>query len=547
MNDAVISLTPPRRVFLKTVGLLGLTTTAQTDTAAGQSDDYSSTTYRFEDELEDWKVVEDSFSRTNEIAFEGSYAVGLNSTSGLIDTIAYLSLSENPQVQQVSFVWKEFFSSRGGGVLIRNSSGNMECFVGSDNPQWVVIGDNSPDGPGRSYVGEGNGYNRWIQTEIKFDWNNSEFSVSFEDIESGNTGSETFQLNEGQDIGQIELHGYQDRRYEPGSEPETESCQMYWDSIEIKSTGSDSLNSISFFSNPLLPAAVGIAVGPIFGYGLYRFISDQNNQYDSSDSSSGATIADPTNSSGSSSHNTTTIDDHQAVAETAIETAVTAKSNNNLGDAADAYNEAIVEYQAAIEALNAGDTNKRAEFKKAIESTRADLEAVKTRREQQRKISETLKPAERSFQEAIVAHIENNQTVARIRFRQARDTFEEAHETITEGEADLLTEPVAVDVQPDQELSSTTISDLPGIPEAAATELAESGSEAVDDLEGAVKSPWTPAAVGELVDNNIIEENIATKLTLLSWWHGDESYEFDTAEAVETRHRQADYGFNQTS
>jgi hypothetical protein len=433
----------------------------------------------------------------------------------------------------------------------------MECFVGSDNPEWVVIGDNSPDGPGRSYVGESNGYDRWIQTEIEFDWNNSEFSVSFEDIESANTGSETFPLNHGQDIGQIELHGYQDNRYEQGSEPETRSCQMYWDSIEIESIGSDSiesestgsgsLNPISFFSNPLLPAAVGIAAGPIFGYGLYRLIRDRNNRADSSDSLSNATTADPTNSSGSSSHDTTTIDDHQAAAEAAIETAVATKSNNNLSDAADAYSKAITEYQAAIEALNAGDANKRAELKEAIDSTRNDLEAIKTRREQQTAISEALKSAERSFQGATVAYIEDDQTVARIRFRQARDTFEEAHETITESEDDLFTEPVAVDVQPDRELSSTVISDLPEIPKDTTTKLAEAGIETVDDLESGDKAPWTPAVVEELVDDETIEEDIATTLTVLSWCHSDESYTFDTAEAVVKREQQADYGFNHTS
>jgi hypothetical protein len=303
----------------------------------------------------------------------------------------------------------------------------------------------------------------------------------------------------------------------------------------------------SFFSNPLYQAAVGIAVGPVFGYGLYRSITDRDNQRDSSDSSIGATTADSTDSSGSSSHNTTTIDDHQAAAETAIETAATTKSNNNLGDAAEAYSEAITEYQAAVEALAAGASEQQKEIEQAIESARADLEAVKTQREQQSEVIEALQPAERSLQEAIVAYIANDQTVARIRFRQARDAFGDAHETIVESEVDLLTVPVAVDVQPDRKPPSTTIGDLPRIPAAAATELADVGIETIDDLDRGEESPWTPAAVQELLDKETIEEDVATTLTLLSWWDGDESYEFDTTEAVETRHQQADYGFNHTS
>jgi hypothetical protein len=248
-----------------------------------------------------------------------------------------------------------------------------------------------------------------------------------------------------------------------------------------------------------------------------------------------------------SNDNTSTVEALRTSAETAIETAVTATSNHNYGDAADAYSEAITEYQAAIEALNAGDTDERTEIEEAIESTQADLEAVKTRREQQNEVSEALKPAERSLQEAIVAYIQYDQTVARIRFRQARDTFEDAHETTVESEEDLLTDPIEVTVQPDRELHSNTLSELSVIPEAAATALADAGIETVEDLGSGDGSPWTPAAVEELVASDAIDEDIATSLTLLSWWHGDETYEFDTTEAIERRQEQADYGFNCSS
>jgi hypothetical protein len=79
------------------------------------------------------------------------------------------------------------------------------------------------------------------------------------------------------------------------------------------------------------------------------------------------------------------------------------------------------------------------------------LKTVKTQREQQNEFIEAIQPVERILQEAIVAYTEGDQTVARIRFRQARDIFKDAHETIAEGEDDLLAEPVAVSFQPDQE------------------------------------------------------------------------------------------------
>jgi hypothetical protein len=242
-----------------------------------------------------------------------------------------------------------------------------------------------------------------------------------------------------------------------------------------------------------------------------------------------------------------TTDRHRTAAEAAIETAITAKLNENLDEAVEAYSRAISEYQAALDTLNAGTTEQRDEIEAAIESTRDDLKGVKLRRKKLNETIEAIKPAERSLQEAVAAYIQDDQTVARIRFRQARDTFEDAHRTITESEDDLLTEPVAVDVQPDREPPSTTLTELPVVSEAEVTALAEAGIETVDDLDSSPESPWTPAAVEELVANRAIEEDTATALTLLSWWHGDESYTFETAEEIERRQQQADYGFNQSS
>lgn len=308
----------------------------------------------------------------------------------------------------------------------------------------------------------------------------------------------------------------------------------------------------SLLSDSTLMAAVGgTVVGPVFGYGLYRLITHSRDgtgsvEHTSSDTNaSSTTTKSETTQSGKDSP--TPVEEHRLAAENAIETAVTARSNDNLSVAADAYSEALNEYDAALEELAAGATDQRTEIEQAVESTRADLEAVKTRREQQNEVIDDLQPAERSFQEAIVAYIQDDQTVARIRFRQARDTFEDAHETITDSEEDMLSDPIEVTVQPDRVPPSPAISELPVIPEPAATALADAGIETVDELDHNDQSPWTPAAVGELLANEAIEEDTATALTLVSWWHSDESYTFETAEVIERRQQQASYAFNHTS
>jgi hypothetical protein len=75
----------------------------------------------------------------------------------------------------------------------------------------------------------------------------------------------------------------------------------------------------------------------------------------------------------------------------------------------------------------------------------------------------------------------------------------------------------------------------------------EIGYFGAEDLDGSDEPPWMPVAVEEMTSNNTIDEDVATTLTLLSWCHGDEGYEFATTEAVEKRQQQADYSFNQTS
>jgi outer membrane protein assembly factor BamB len=208
--------------------------------------DDPSDTYGFETGLGDWTVVEDALNRTAAVAYEGSYAAGINYDElDSIDTIAYLDVTESIRPSRLTFAWRETSGSFGGGILLRNAGGTMECFAGSNNPEWTVIGDNSPDGPGATEFGrteddtfdESTLYDRWIQTELEFDWTDSKFDATFTDTVSGETATQTFSLNKGENISQIELHGYTALEYEPGSEPSTDSCHMYWDEIAINPSG----------------------------------------------------------------------------------------------------------------------------------------------------------------------------------------------------------------------------------------------------------------------------------------------------------------------
>ena len=604
MNGADIPLTSPRRAFVKTVGLVGLTTTVQTDTAIGQSDDYPSTTYGFENGLADGTVVEDSFDRTNEIAFEGSYAAGLNS-SGSIETIAYLIIPESLQLRRVSFVWRESSSSYGGGILVRNGSGNMECFAGSDNPQWVVIGNNSSNGPGATYIGRtrdsASTYDRWIRTNLEFDWENNQFTVSYTDTESGDTASDTFSLNEGENVDQIELHGYTAVGYDPGSEPETGSCDMYWDQIEISTlsgtenpeqtdspdatTDSEQTDSPEGIISSVLSIPTLIVAGSgVLGAGIYGWRRSQRAGEDTdTDTATGATdtttsntpsdsgtedsgtettiFNTPSDSGTEDSGTDTTIfnppsdsaigdatgdSDPQERATDLLTQAEEAETDGSYQQAADAYEEAISHLEQAI-AGDDDDEESREALKAEIKETTASLASVSAVIEARESVTPTLQAAERSFKEAIARYAANEQTVARIRFRQARDAFEDAQQVIDDSDAEMLAQPIEVSFEQEATLPSLALEELAVLDESTIETLSVVDTELITDLEADPENEdITPPVVSDLEESNGISSEETALLTILSWWYEGDSREFGNEAELSQRYNQADYGFDQS-
>lgn len=266
-----------------------------------------------------------------------------------------------------------------------------------------------------------------------------------------------------------------------------------------------------------------------------------------SDAASTTTDNSEENTASAATTGTRSVSELRAAADSQLETAITAEENDQFEKATNAYRDAIEHYRASKDRLAPTATEKRNEIVDAIESTRSELEAIEAFHEQRTEISELLKPAERSFQEAVVAATDGDLTISRIRFRQARDSFEDALKLIETSENNLLSPPIEVTVEPARELSPTTLAELPVIPETAVSELADTGIETVDDLETDHEPPWTPPTVVEVAETDEMSDDVVTTLTLLSWWHDSESHEFDTLETVSRRQQQADYGFNYTT
>ena len=239
------------------------------------------------------------------------------------------------------------------------------------------------------------------------------------------------------------------------------------------------------------------------------------------------------------------VDELRSEADAAFEAAVGAKESNDLGEAADAYREALTSYRTVLDEVDAGAAEIRAEIEASVESTQSALSAVETRRERRRDLAETLGAGERNFQVAVVAYAQGSRTLARIRFRQARDAFEEATDIIEDGDDDLLTPPVEVSVEPDRTFASTALRELLAVPEAATVALSDAGVDTLEELESAAELPWIPPAVESLSAD--LDDETETTVTLLSWWSGNGSHAFDAAATVSRRRDQAEYGFSRCS
>ena len=304
-------------------------------------------------------------------------------------------------------------------------------------------------------------------------------------------------------------------------------------------------------SNSELLALSGVGIGGIAGGGYLfrrRRAVQHSKQESAEESTATPTSADEgraTATEESEDDGASSVDELRSEAETALEAATTAREDSQFDEAVDAYTKAISHYQSALEGLNADNNETRTEIEESLDSTRDNLEAVRTRQEQRDDLREALKAGECSFQEGIIAYTEGGHTLAKIRFRQARGEFEQAVDLVENTDNDdLLNPPIEVSVQPDSELASTTLGELPPIPEAAVTKLADAGVETISDLESSDESPWPPAVVEPLVAEEIITDDAVAMLTLLSWWEDTDSYEFDTAAAISRRRDQAGHGFN---
>jgi hypothetical protein len=175
-------------------------------------------------------TVNDPLVANQTRVYAGSYSGESDDRQATVkDPMAYAApsaLSGGVQASSFEFYWQETTNQRGGGVRLKNSNGNFEVGLATNNPQWDI-----DDGSGVTQVFSGDGEDRWIRFKITFDWGNSTFSTDFEDLQSGSTYSDTGRaLKQGTDLERIELWSYTGGSW--GSSADDLS-RMWWDNFTV--------------------------------------------------------------------------------------------------------------------------------------------------------------------------------------------------------------------------------------------------------------------------------------------------------------------------
>ena len=308
----------------------------------------------------------------------------------------------------------------------------------------------------------------------------------------------------------------------------------YRTAITVESSSVQPPSSGIIESNQMMIVIGGVGT---IGASLYAWQRSRGSDDDTASTESSTVetdIASQATANSTTEDDTATANELQEQAIEAIDRAERAAEYSDYEMAVESYEAALTHLKGA--AAEAADPDIERELESTLAETEAALDSVTTRQEHRDSIATTLQAAERSFKEGIARYAAAEQTVARIRFRQARDAFEEAQQAIE------------VSFEQEATLPSMAVENLVLLEESTVKTLSSVDIDSITDLESDPENEEvTPAVVSDLKESDEISSEEAALLTLLSWWYEGASREFNSETVISRRYEQADYGFNQST
>lgn len=236
--------------------------------------------------------------------------------------------------------------------------------------------------------------------------------------------------------------------------------------------------------------------------------------------------------------------------ERVADAADSARRDGSFVDAINRYETAITGYRTVLERLPVADDRRE-----TIEETVVDLQNARQQITEQQERRDTLQShlsaAENRFQTAVRAHLNQQQTVAKIRYREARNHFETALEATA---TDLPVFVTPIEVVPDaSDLAVTgSLVEFSALPTAPTTTLQQNGISSVTDLQARTVDPTTDSEdsgpdrpLSEHLDSMDIEQSHTPVLLALAWQHTG-TVTFTSRNDIQQRLRQAATGYKTT-
>lgn len=149
------------------------------------------------------------------------------------------------EIPDFSYHYQETTNSTGAGFRVRNSDGQFELGVSTDNPEWDIT-----DANGHQEVDGGSNYDDWHKVEVTFDWSAGTFDVYWENLSTGRNGTYTDRpLIEGKDAEYLEFWEYN------GGEWGNSDIVHWIDDVSVSSKDSGRyISTEKTFSEPIKPS-----------------------------------------------------------------------------------------------------------------------------------------------------------------------------------------------------------------------------------------------------------------------------------------------------
>ncbi|WP_418282886.1 hypothetical protein [Halorubrum sp. DTA98] len=216
-------------------------------------------------------------------------------------------------------------------------------------------------------------------------------------------------------------------------------------------------------------------------------------------------------------------------AERAVAAADDAREDGNVETA-------IAELETAIDRYKRADGDDVAD---AIELVGERVESLRRLEAVRAELRADLAEVERAFHTAVAAHANGKRTLARIRYRQARDGYAAAAATVDDAPVDALVGGLEVTVTFDGDPPPERLSELRPPGDATVT---ASVSDVVGDDMAALRDGST-GDLARLHRDASLRGGLGGLLLLLAVWNGEGTRRFEDRSAIEYRERLAAVGF----